>query len=233
MRPTIVGAHGIGDDALARVSHHALHHGDPRLLFKLLLHCGSEWQQVVAILHHVSILDADAQLLKQVIADCTAIGGDMVEELNILGLWQRLVVDIDHAVLDAQPVARQTQTAFDIVLTTIDRAIYNFAEAVGVGQNVLATEFQALGVVVGILRLERHGVASREVKHHDVATLDLAQTLQSVISQLRLVDVALAVEERQGVLCQREVQGCLRHARTIDHLVDPQEVTREQGLLER
>ena len=48
-----------------------------------------------------------------------------------------------------------------------------------------------------------------------------------------MLDVGLAVEERQRVLGQREVQRCLWHTGAIGHLVDPQEVTREQRFLQR
>ena len=97
----------------------------------------------------------------------------------------------------------------------------------------IAATLHAQGVIVGVCTLQRHGVTSGEVEDHDVHAFHIAKALQAMIVELRVLNVGLAVEEGQGVLRQREVQRRLRHSGAIYHLVYPQEVTREQRLLER
>ena len=173
----------------------------------------------------VAVVVADTQFIEKVVADLCAVGLDIVEILNILGLGNGFAVDIDDALLDLQGFARQAQTALHVVVAAVNRAVDDVAKDVFIAVNRFTAMTHAQGVVIlAAAILQCHGVAGREVKHHDVHALHVAQAFQAVVLQLRFVDVGLAVEDGKGVLSQREVQRRLRHAGTVGHLVYPQEV---------
>ena len=176
----------------------------------------------------MAVIHADAQLVIQFVGDGSAVGLNIVEILHILGLRHGLAVDIDNAVLDLQGLARQAQTTLHVVVATVNGAVNDVAKDLLVVTHHVAATLLAQGVVIGIGALQGHGVACREVKHHNIHALHVAQTLQALVFQLGMLDVGLAVEERQGVLRQREVQRRLRHARAVGHLVHPQEVACQQ-----
>ena len=176
----------------------------------------------------IAVVLADADLVEQVIADLGAVGCHIVGILHIFGLGNGLAVDIDDAVLDLQGLARQAQTAFHVVVAAVDRTIDDVAEDVLVVAHHITAALVAQGVVVGVGHLQGHGVAGGEIEHHDVHALDIAQTFQAVVLELRLVDIGLAVKEGQRVLCQREVQRRLRHTGAVHHLVYPQEIACQQ-----
>ena len=83
-------------------------------------------------------------------------------------------------------------------------------------------------VVCLILRGRTECVASREIEHHDVVQLYLAQSLHTTVVPVGPVEVALALHDGQGVLCQRHRQGSLRDTGTIGDLRHKQIVARQQ-----
>ena len=183
----------------------------------------------------VAVVDAHAKVLPSSFIDFTAVGLNQIVILHILRLGNRLTVDIHYIILDLQHLAGQTYATLHIVLAAVNGAIYHIAIFCLVAANGSRTTRLKLaqGIVVGVLHLQSHSVACREVKHHNVEALHAAHTFQAVILPLRIVDIRLAVEHRQRVLCQREVQRCVGHARSIHHLVHPQIVAHKQRLLER
>ena len=175
----------------------------------------------------LAVIHADPKLVVQFVADARAVGLDIVAILHVLGLRQRLAVHIDDAVLDLERLTWQTQAALHIVVTTVDRTVYDVTEDLFIVIDHVVAILQAQGIVVGVGTFQRHGVTSREVKHHDIHALDIAQALQSVVIKLRALNIGLAIQDGQHVLSQREVQRRLRHAGAIGHLVDPQEIARQ------
>ena len=73
-------------------------------------------------------------------------------------------------------------------------------------------------VVVLVLLVEGHGVASGIVEHHDVVELHVAKSLHTTVVPMRVVEIALAVEYGQCVLRERHVKRCLRNARPVRQL---------------
>ena len=106
---------------------------------------------------------------------------------------------------------------------------------VGFVRHQLVAERIAHQIVVGclILRVGADGVAGRIVEHHDVVQFHLAKAFHAAIVPLRPLDIRLAVEQRQRVLCQRHGQRSLRYSRSVAHLRHEQVVAREQRFLQR
>ena len=90
-----------------------------------------------------------------------------------------------------------------------------------------------LVVVLSLIGLvAQQGVASRIVEDDDVVEFYVSQTLHTAVVPVRPLDVALAVEDRHGMLGKRHGERCLRDARSVAHLGDGEVVAREEALLQ-
>ena len=147
--------------------------------------------------------------------------------MHIFGIADGAVVNIDLTINNLEHLTRKTKAALHIVVAAVDGAVNHLV----VGPHSITAVLKHLSVVIGIGQVDAHCVASGEVKHHNVAALHVAHALEAVVVKLRFFDVAL--HSKQLILSQGEVKWCLWHARTIHHLVYPQEVAREQCFLER
>ena len=190
----------------------------------------------------------------------SAIGRHEVVILNVFWLGEGFSVDIDDVVIDFEIFTGETDAAFHVVFAAVDGTINHVAKLFGIAANHLCTDihnhlrisiraffgsgysllgcrrfadFVAERIVVGVLTFEGGYVACGEVEHDDVAALDATESGKAMIAELRAVEVALRVDYGESVLTKREVDWRLRHARPVDHLVDPQEVADKQRLFER
>ena len=77
-----------------------------------------------------------------------------------------------------------------------------------------------------------HGVACRVVEHDDVAQLHLSQAGHTAVFPLGPFEIAAGVDARDGVLCERQGERCLRDARPVAELRYEQVVTGQERLLE-
>ena len=152
-----------------------------------------------------AIGNAHAEIVPHVVGDGVAIGLQEVVELHIVRIFDRLAVDIHHIIHYLQSVAGQTNATLHIVFAAVNGAINNVAVLSFIAMHLLAAVKVNKSIIVGVLHLQSHSVAGREVKHHNIVTLYAAQAFEAVIIPLWLIDVALAVENRQSVLRQREV----------------------------
>ena len=88
-------------------------------------------------------------------------------------------------------------------------------------------------VVCLILRGRTERVASREVEHHDIIQLYLAQTLHTTIVPVGPIEIALALHHRQRMLGQWHRQRCLRDTRSIGYFRHKEVVACQQRFLQR
>ena len=185
----------------------------------------------------------------------------MLSHVRLL-VW--LSVEIYNLILYLKCLSWKSDAALHIVLATVNRASHNLTELVGILCNVLtslliveriersllrtseigevktvvnnlAADVIAQSVEVGILCLQRHGVARWVVEHHDVVQLHLAKALHAAIVPVRPFDVRLASAEqcRHGVLSKRHGKRSLRNARSVAHLAHKQIVADKQRLFKR
>ena len=156
-------------------------------------------------LHLAAVGNAHAEVVPHIVGDGAAIGLQEVVELHIVRIFDRFAVDIHHIIHYLQSVAGQTYATLHIVFAAVDGAINNVAVLSLIAMHLLAAVKVNESIIVGVLHLQSHSVAGREVKHHNIVTLYVAQAFKAMIIPLWLIDVALAVENRQSVLRQREV----------------------------
>ena len=181
----------------------------------------------------VSVVDAHPHFLPQFVGNLSAGSLYEVVILHVFGLIQSLSVDIHDVVLNLEAVAGQTHAALHIVLAAVDRTVNDIAEHLFVGPHRSASILVDEGVVVGVLHFQRHSVAGREIEHHNIVTLHIPEAFQALIIPLRIVDIRLAVDIRDCVLCKREMDWSVWHTRAVNHLVHPQIVAHKQRFLER
>ena len=99
-------------------------------------------------------------------------------------------------------------------------------------EEAFARVIDHLVVVLSLIGLvAQQGVASRIVEDDDVVEFYVSQTLHTAVVPVRPLDVALAVEDRHGMLGKRHGERCLRDARSVAHLGDGEVVAREEALL--
>ena len=248
MGPGLAHTHGIGHHVVfvghVGIGHH-LHLFHIGLRLERGHHLAGEGQHIEqravghllahrAVFHlaHRLALAAHAHVVEEALGDRGAIGEHHIVALHVHGFGQRLAVDVDGAVHQPHGLARQAYASLHIGVAAVDRAPHHLAVGGRVAIDGIGAVEGHQVVEVGVVDLGGHRVAAGEVKDHNIAALHLAHALEAVVAPLRPLDVALDAA-RQRVLRQGEVQRRLRHARPVNHLVDPQVVAREQCLLER
>ena len=99
-------------------------------------------------------------------------------------------------------------------------------------EEVCAQCIDIMVVVIALIsRLTHDSITCREVEHNDIIELYLTQTLHTTIVPMWPRDIALSIDNWQGVLCQRHCQWCLRNTRTITYLRNKEVIARKERLL--
>ena len=159
--------------------------------------------------------------------------GHDVLELCLPGGGDGAAVDVDDVIDYHESLAGEADGTLDVVLASVYGAPLELSVAPGVLEDIPAGIGDAVAaqacadlviVALGQVDAGDDGVALGVVEDDDVTALDAADARQAMVVELRVGEVALGVDDGQGVLRQREVKRRLRHARPVNGLVDPQVV---------
>ena len=83
-------------------------------------------------------------------------------------------------------------------------------------------------VITLVSRLSHNGVACRKVENNNVIQFYFTQALHPTVVPMWPRDIALSIDNRQGVLGQRHCQRSLRDTRTIANLRNKEVIARKE-----
>ena len=87
----------------------------------------------------MTVIGGNAEFIPLRLCHSTLAELEVMVELNVFRLLDRLSVDMDHAVYNLKPLTGQAYSALHLILTAVNRTIDNLAESLWITENVLTS----------------------------------------------------------------------------------------------